>query len=177
MARDTRGPVPVGKSDLRRFSLNPSHWRQARRMLAIEALLVTALGFTGVIVVALRAHRGSGVRVWGLDVTPALSWTLVGIGIAAGAALLHRRIAMVFTTSVTVTALTLIVVSGAAAVHDDPGPLGFTAGVTLLYGVLFSYNLAVGIWLVPNHIEGPTWIHTARGPRRDDRASESHRDT
>lgn len=166
MARDTRGPVPVGESDLRRFSLNPLHWRQARWMLCIEAVLVSLLGVAGLVGVYGATPRGTGVSVLGLDMTPVLSWTMLATGVAAAVSMLHRRFAMVFSAVVAVAALVMVIVSAVAAAHHDPGPLGFTAADTLLYGVLFCYNLAVGMWLVPNHIEGPTWMHVRRSRAR-----------
>lgn len=171
MARDTRGPVPYGQTDLRRFSLNPSHWRQARRMLAGEAMAGAVIGAAGLIGVYLVRPRGTPVWALGLHMTPALSWAVLAVGVAAAVSMLHRRLAMVFTSAVGAASLVLVIVSAVATTHHAPGPLGFTAASTVLYGVIFCANLAIGMWLVPNHIEGPAWVSVKRATREGRRRS------
>ena len=166
MASDTRGPVPVGRSDLRRVSLNPRHWRQARWMLCFESAL---LGLFGIYV----ATRGAGVAVTRLDLTPALSWASFGLAVVAGLCVLRRRFAVVFSAVVTPVSLAMVIISAVAALHDRPGPLGLTPADTLLYAVLFCYNLAVGMWLVPDQIEGPAWVRGRRSQGRNDNDAPS----
>ena len=133
-------------------------------MLAGEASAATLLGLTGLLVVYLAGPRGTGVSIMGLDMTPALCWTLLAVGVAAAVAMLHRRIALVFCATVGSAALAMVIVSAVAATHHAPGPLGFTATATVLYAVFFCANLAIGMWLVPDHIEGQAWLRVKGSP-------------
>ena len=171
MARDTRGPVPGATSGLRRVSLNPPHWRQARWLLAAEAAAAAMVGVAGLIGVAV-APGGSGFRVAGVPLTPALSAVMLGIGAAAAAAMIHRRAAKLFSAGVTAAAVALMVICAVAAAHHDPGPLGFTAPAILIWAVLFCYNLGLGMWLLPDQIQGPEWL-----PRRNNRHHTASSDT
>ena len=160
VARDTTGPVPGATSDLRRVSLNPSHWRNARWLLGAEALVAGMLGLTGLIGV-FRVAPHDRFPVAGLVLTPILSWVVLGIAAAAVAAMLYRWLALLLTGVLSASALALVVISAVGAAHHAPGPLGFTGAAILLWAVVFCYNLAVGMWLAPDHIEGPAWV-----PRR-----------
>src|SRR5207244_13437281 len=120
------------------------------------------IGVAGLIGVYVERPRGVGVYAVGLDLTPALSWALVAVGAAAGSAMLHRRVAKVFTAAMAIVSLPMVITSAVAATHHTPGPFGFTAGATVLYAAVFCANLGTGIWLIPNHVEGPTWMHTGR---------------
>jgi hypothetical protein len=133
-------------------------------MLGGEALAATLIGVAGLLGVYLTRPRKTGVSAVGLDMTPAMSWTVSAVGIAAAVAMLHRRLAMVFCAVVAAASLTMVIVSAVAATHHAPGPLGFTAGATVLYAVFFCANLAIGMWLIPDHIEGPAWLHVRRDP-------------
>lgn len=167
MARDTRGPVPYGDSDLRRVSLNPRHWRQARRMLFAQAFAALIVGLAGLIVVDVAVPRGTGAMAVGLILTPAFCWTMIVVGLGAATATLHRGLAKAFSVTVGIAALVMVFASAVAATHHDPGPMGFTPGAAVLYATFFCVNLAIGMWLVPNHIEGPAWVHTGQ-PQDDD---------
>lgn len=171
MARDTRGPLPYGHTDLRRFSLNPRHWRQARRMLGAQALVALAIGVAGLLGVYALVPRGTGVAAVGLDFTPAFSWTLAAVGVAAGLSMLHRRLAMSYSFGVGAVALLMVVFSAVGATHHDPGPFGFTVGAAILYSAFFCANLATAMWLVPNHIEGPAWLDPTQVTTDDSDAS------
>jgi hypothetical protein len=162
MARDTRGPVPYGHTNLRRFSLNPGHWHQARLMLGAQALVALAIGVAGLIGVYGLIPRGTGRAAVGLDFTPAFSWTLAAVGVAAAISLLHRRLAKVYSFTAGAVALLMVIVSAVGATHGDPGPLGFTVGAAVLYCAFFCANLATAMWLIPNHIEGPAWLDPAQ---------------
>ena len=124
----------------------------------------TLIGLGGLAGTYLARPRGTSVRVIGIDLTPAQSWLLVALGVLAGAAICARRLAMVFTALVAPLSLLMVIVSAVAATHHDPGPFGFTAAATVLYAVIFCANLATGMWLIPNHLEGPAWV-PQRGKR------------
>ena len=171
MARDTRGPVPIATSDLRRVSLNLPHWRQARWLLAVEAVAAAMAGVAGLIGVVL-APRGGGFCLAGVPFTPALSAVMLGIAAAAAAAMSHRRAAKLFSAGVIAASVALMVICAVAAAHHDPGPLGFTAPAILMWGVLFCYNLGLGMWLLPDQIQGPEWI-PRRGKGRHTTSSDS----
>jgi|SRR5690242_8873987 len=167
MVRDTQGPVPEGRSNLRRVSLNPRHWHQARWMLSVESIILGLLGCAGLLAVYVVAPRGTGVALAGLDLTPALCWAIFALAVVAVISLLRRRFAVVFCAVVASTALAMVIIAAVAALHHRPGPLGLTAADTVLYAVLFCYHLAVGMWLFPDQIEGPAWVRRRRSHRRE----------
>ncbi|BBX67539.1 hypothetical protein [Mycolicibacterium psychrotolerans] len=160
MARDTRGPLPPETDDLRRVSLNPPHWRQARRLLAAEAVATGLLGLIGVLGVAVD-NRHEGWRVLGVPLTLPLSIVLLGIGCAAALACTRRQVAKIFTLTMSAATVAVMIICGVAAVHHAPGPLGFTAPAILLWTVLFCWSIASAMWVLPDQIQGPDWI-----PRR-----------
>lgn len=164
MARATRGQSPVGTPNLHRVNLDQPHWKQARWLLGGEAVVLALLGTVALCGVFLVEPRGTGFSLGTVTLTVALSWTLIGTAGAAAVAVLRRRLALWFTAVVSVAALLLMFVGATAGAHHDPGPLGFSAASTLFFAPIFCFNFAVGIWLVPNHIEGPAWL-----PRRSAR--------
>lgn len=166
VARDTIGPIPGATSDLRRVSLDPLHWRNVRWLLGAEALVAGVLALVGLIGVYLVAPHHVGFTVAGLILTPTLSWVMLGIAATAVASLLYRRLALVSTAVVGTCALGLVIVAAVAAAHHAPGPLGFTTAAIVLWAVVFCYNLAVGMWAVPDHIEGPEWVPRRQKSRR-----------
>ncbi|MFZ1178693.1 MAG: hypothetical protein WAO15_21010 [Mycobacterium sp.] len=174
--RDTRGPVPGATSDLRRVSLNPAHWRQSRWMLAAEALATALLGGVGMVGVFLVAPVGVGFSVAGLVLTPALSCVLLGVGATAAAAMIHRRLALLYSAAMSICAVGLVIISAAAATHHAPGPLGLTAAAIVLWGVLVCYNLALMMWLAPDQIEGPDWVPKRRKARHSNASDEEASD-
>jgi hypothetical protein len=154
MARDTRGRVPGETTDLRRISLTSTHWRQSRWLLAAEAGVVAVI-VVGTLIVTRPGHGDPVVA--GIRLTAALGWTLLAVAAAAGLATTSRGLALTFTAAVSLAAIVLVIVVAVAAAHHAH-PLGSTAPVLLMWAVLFCYNLAVAIWLVPDHIEGPAWV-------------------
>ncbi len=175
MARDTIGPVPGATSDLRRVSLNPPHWRNIRWLLGAEALATGLFGLAGLIGVYLVAPHDVGFTVAGLILTPTLSWVMLGIAAIAVASLLYRRLALVSTAVLGTCALGLVIVAAVAAAHHAPGPLGFTTAAIVLWAVVFCYNLALGMWVAPDHIEGPAWVPRRRTRRAEDRDGDRQR--
>jgi hypothetical protein len=159
VARDTRGRIPEKTNRLVRVSLAPSHWRQGRWLLALEAVAAAGLGIFGLT---------TATAPLGLIATPALGWLLVGIGAAAAIACVHRAVALGFTGVVAACGLALTVICPVAAGHGFSGPLGFTIVGTLLYASLFAYNFGVAVWLVPDHIEGPSWLPRGTARRHSD---------
>lgn len=164
MARDTRGQSPAATPSLHRVNLDQPHWRQARWLLGGEAAVLALLGTVALCGVFLAEPRGTGFSLGAVTLTAALSWTLIGTAGAAAVAVLNRRLALWFTAVASICALLLMFVGAVAGVHHDPGPLDFSAASTLFFAPIFCFNFALGIWLVPNHIEGPAWL-----PRRSAR--------
>lgn len=174
MARDTRGQPPRGTPDLQhgtpdlqKVNLDPRHWRQARWALAAEAAVLAVIGVVALGGVIFVAPRGTGIFLGSMPLTEALSWTLIGTALAAGVAALRRRLALWFTAVASIAALVLMFVGAVAGVHHDSGPLGYAAASPLIFAPIFCFNFAVGIWLVPNHIEGPAWLPRRRARHRD----------
>ncbi len=170
MARDNRGRIPDATADLRRVSLKAPHWRQARWLLAVEAVATGIAGSGGLIGLAVSSPDGAGPVVVGIQITAGLSFALLVVAAAAAVAVTHRRVATVVTASMSIVAIILVTLCAVAATHSDPGPFGSTAPVMLLWAVVFCYNFAVGVWLVPDHIEGPAWLPRRRTPRSTDRS-------
>lgn len=164
MAQDTRGPMPPETADMRRISLNQPHWRQGRRLLMAQAAVTGLLGVVGLIGVLVRP-RTDGWRPLGVPLTPALSAVLIGIAVLTALVLVSRRAATAFTLVMTAVALALMIICSVAAVHHDPGPLGFTAPAIVLWSILFCYNIGSAMWLLPDQIEGPTWVPRRNPPR------------
>lgn len=174
MARETRGPMPPETADLRQVSLNPPHWRQTRRLLAVEAAVTGAVGLIGLIGVLVHP-RSDGWRILGVPLTPALSTVMLCIAVAAALALTQRRAAVVFTLAMSAATLALMIICSVAAVRHQPGPLGFTASAILLWSILFCWSIGSAIWIAPDHIEGPAWIPRRRSHRHADAATPSGR--
>ncbi|WP_458315948.1 hypothetical protein [Mycolicibacterium brisbanense] len=172
MARDTRGPMPPQTAGLRRVSLNPSHWRQGRLILAGEAVATGVLGVIGLIGVLVRPQH-DGWSVLGVSLTPMLSAVMLTIAALAALSVLHRRTAKVFTLGMGAAAVALMIICSVAAVHHDPGPMGFTAPAILLWTILFCWSIASAMWILPDQLQGPAWIPTRRTRHHTDSATSS----
>jgi hypothetical protein len=129
-----------------------------------QAAVTGLLGVVGLIGVLVRP-RTDGWRPLGVPLTPALSAVLIGIAVLTALVLVSRRAATVFTLVMTAVALALMIICSVAAVHHDPGPLGFTAPAIVLWSILFCYNIGSAMWLLPDQIEGPTWVPRRNPPR------------
>jgi hypothetical protein len=164
--------MPPQTADLRRVSLNPSHWRQGRLILAGEAVATGVLGVVGLIGVLVRPQH-DGWWVLGVPLTPALSVVMLGIAALAAVSSMHRRTAKVFTLGMGAAAVALMIICSVAAVHHVPGPMGFTAPAILLWTILFCWSIASAMWILPDEIEGPAWISKRRTRHRTDSAMSS----
>lgn len=94
-------------------------------MLAAEAVAATTVAVVGLVGVAVTS--GSGFRLAGVPLTPALTAVMLAIAAGAAAATIHRRVAKLFSGGMSAAAVALMVICAVAAAHLDPGPLGFTA--------------------------------------------------
>ncbi|MBX7434343.1 hypothetical protein JDV09_19900 [Mycobacterium sp. Y57] len=141
---------------LRRISLDPGHWRQVRRLLFAEAVVLALVGIGG-----LAAYTFAGplrIGAGALELTPALSVAMLLVALAAAVAATRRTLAGWFSAAVAVGGLVLVIVSAVAATHSAPGPFGFTDATVLIYAAAFVFHFALGVWLIPDHIEGPEWV-------------------
>jgi len=120
-----------------------------------------ALGATGLLGVLIR-DRSDPLRPLGLPLTPGLSIALLVLALAAGGATAGRPAAKVFLLAASSTAVALVIGAGVAAAHQRPGPLGFTATAIVWWAIVFCYNLGLGIWMIPDHLEGPAWVWRRR---------------
>jgi peptidoglycan/LPS O-acetylase OafA/YrhL len=132
-------------------------------MLAAEAATAASVGAVGLI--GAMVVSDSALRVAGVPLTSPLSAVMLAIAVCAASAMIHRRAAKLFTAGVSTAAVALTVICAVAAAHHDPGPLGFTAPAVLMWAAVFSYNLALLMWLLPDQIQGPEWLRR-RGNRR-----------
>lgn len=143
--------------ELRPVSLDPTHWRVVRRLLAVEAVVFAVAGAAGLAVGGLGIPLRFG-GLAGVDVTPVLCVTALVLAGAAAAAATRQTFARWFCAIVASVTLAMIVISGVAATRSAVGPLGFTDGATLLYAAAFSAHFAAGVWLIPDRIQGPAWV-------------------
>ena len=174
MARDTRGSLPPYTNGLHRVSLNPPHWRQGRRLVGAGALVLGVLGVVGVVGVVVRPQH-DGWRVLGIPLTPALSVVMLVIAMLAGVSFLHRGTAKLFTLGMGAATVPVMIICSVAAVHHDPGPLGFTAPAILLWMILFCWSIASAMWILPDQIQGPAWIPRRSARHRTDSAMSTGR--
>jgi hypothetical protein len=130
-------------------------------MLLGQAVATGVIGVAGLLGVLVRA-RDDGWQVLGVPLTPALSVLMLGIAVATALAITHRRAAKVVTFALTVAALMLMIICSVAAVHREPGPLGFTASAIVLWAIVFCVNLGTSMWIIPDHLEGPAWVRRRR---------------
>lgn len=163
MARDTRGPFPPETAGLYRVSLNPEHWHQVRPLLAAEAAVTGLLGAIGLLGIVIRGASHE-LRPVGLPLTPALCIGLLALALAAAGAAMSRSAAKIFLAVATVAALALVIGSGVTAAHQRPGPLGLTPAAIVWWAIVFCYNLGLGIWVIPDHLEGRAWVWKRRSP-------------
>lgn len=115
------------------------------------------------------------LRPLGLPLTPALCTGLLVLAAAAAAATMSRSAAKVFLVVVISAALALVIGSGVTAAHQRPGPLGLTAAAIVWWATVFCYNLGLGIWVIPDHLEGRAWVWKRRTPASE--VSEDRGDT
>ena len=170
MSAATKGPVPGRASDLRRVSLNPSHYRSGRWFVLAEGVVVGALGIAGILTSAALPHSPAiGAAVVGLALTSAHGGLLLGFGVLAVVSAVRRRTAVMLTASATVVFFVLVIIASVAAAHAAPGPLGFDACDIVLYAVIAAVNLGLLMWLIPDSLEGPVWIRRRR-PRPQQRS-------
>lgn len=141
---------------LRPHSLAHVHWRTVRRYLAAEAVVLIGLAAAGLLAITLRGPLSFDGDA-GLDVTPELCVLMLAVGAGAALAATRLSVARRFCGAVAIAALTLVIISGVAATSFTAGPLGFTDGATLLYAALFVAHFAMGVWLIPDRLEGPEW--------------------
>jgi hypothetical protein len=140
----------------------------------VEAVATGALGVAGVIGLLLRPQH-DGWSVLGVPLTPALSVVMLVIAVLAVLAFMHRRTAKVFTLGMGAVTVALMIICGVAAVHHDPGPMGFTAPAILLWTILFCWSIASAMWILPDEIAGPLWLPRRRTRPRTDSAMSADR--
>lgn len=165
----TAGHVPGLTSGLRRVRTDPRRFRSGRWLLLTEGVLVSAFGIAGLVSAALHPHAGpTGVPVLGLATAPAHSAILLAFGVAAIAAVSHRRAAVAVTALSAVAYMVLLFFSAVATARDMPTAVGFHAADVVLHGVLAVVNLGLLMWLIPDELGDEAWVRR-RGRRRDPR--------
>lgn len=172
MSPTTKSPFWGEQSELRPVSLNPSHFRTGRVVLLAEGALLAALGLWGFIASAAHPTAGrAGAPVLVLELTPAYSGVLVGLGVLAVLSAWRRRSALIITGVETVAFVLLFVIGTVASARSAPGPLGFDPADSVLHLIFMALNLALLMWLAADSLEGPRWIR--RRPPRTDREGAS----
>lgn len=165
MSPETKSPYDGSGSPLRPVSLNLPHYRSGRWWLLGEGIVLVGLGVWGWVAAETHPHAGpAGAPVLMLHLAPLHSGVLLGYGILAIAAVLHRRSTVVVTGLGVVGLVLLFTIGTAAAARSRPGPFGFDLRDSVLHGVLLGLDLALLIWLLPDALEGPEWVR--RRPRR-----------
>ncbi|MBX7450372.1 DUF4383 domain-containing protein [Mycolicibacterium sp. 3033] len=156
------------KDALRRVSLDPEHFRSGRPFLIAQGVILLALGLAALLFTTTDASSPRGAELLGLRIVVSQAVVLVVWGAAVLVCAIRRSSAVWYSAVATVVSLGLTMVSAVAAVHSDPGPLGFDLRDTLLYGFLGAYNLTLLVWLNADHIEGPAWVPRQESSDRED---------
>jgi len=160
MSPTTRSPYDSSDVPLRPVSDNPAHYRSGRWLLLAEGILLMILGGYGLIAAGMHPHawQPTGVAVLVLHLAPVHSGVLLGYGVFGVAATVHRRSTVIVTGLGVVGFLLLFTIGVTAAARARPGPWGFDLGDSVLHGALLIVDLALLIWLLPDAMEGPSWI-------------------
>jgi hypothetical protein len=162
----TKSPQPGSR--LRPVNQDPAHFRGGRWFLLAEGLALVALSAGALIAGWAGAPSGpDGVRVGMLSLAPAHSWALLGFGVAAVLAIVHRRAAVAVVALGVVGFLLLFAIGAAAAARPGAGAWGLDMRDAALHLVLLVYNLMLLFWLATTALQGRVWV-------RRDRGDESH---
>jgi hypothetical protein len=153
--------------DLKKVSLDSSHWRSGRKFLLSQGVLVGILGAFAVgWAIANPLAVPARIPLLGLRFTLLQGAALLGFAALACLVRRSRRAALWFTALAATCGFALIIPCAVAASHHAPGPLGFDLQDMLLYAVLAAYNTGLVMWLNADAIEGPAWV-PRRQPRKD----------
>lgn len=144
-------------------NLDRSHFRTARWWLLVEGVLLLALGMAGLIAGQTRHAGATGTAGFELALTPVHCWLLIGFGLLAALATLHRRTTLAAATFGAISGLLMFAIGTAslgmsAGGHSTLQLWKFEVGDSVLFSVLAAYNFALILWLVANSLEGPVWV-------------------
>jgi hypothetical protein len=173
--------VPVTKSRwpgsrLRPVNLDPAHYRIGRWFLLAEGLALLALSLAALIGGWAGAPSGpDGVRVLVLSLTPTHSWVLLGFGVAAALASMHRGATIAVTVLGVVGFLLLFAIGAAAAARPGVAAWGLDMRDAALHLGLLVYNLVLLFWLATTALQGRVWVRRDRTEDSDRRAPQRKR--
>ncbi|MCV7395720.1 DUF4383 domain-containing protein [Mycobacterium paraseoulense] len=120
---------------------------------------MSAFGIAGLVSAVLHPHAGpTGAPVLGLTSAPAHSAIVLALGVAAIAAVGHRRAAVTVTALSAVAYTMLLFFSSVATARTTPTPLGFHAADIVLHGLLAVVNFALLMWLIPDELGDEAWV-------------------
>ena len=163
--------MPITKSAragsrLRPVNLAPVHFRGGRWFLLAEGIALVALSGSALIAGRAGAPGGpDGVRALVLSLTPRHSWVLLGFGLAAALATLHRGATIAVTVLGVVGFLLLFAIGAAAAARPGVAAWGLDMRDAALHLGLVVYNLVLLFWLATTALQGRVWV---RGNRTED---------
>lgn len=173
--------MPITKSRwpgslLRPVNLDPAHFRSGRWFLLAEGIALVALSVSALIAGRAGAPGGpDGVRVLVLSLTPTHSWVLLGFGVAAALATMHRGATIAVTVLGVVGFLLLFAIGAAAAARPGAGPWGLDMRDAALHLGLLVYNLVLLVWLATTALQGRVWVRRNRTEDSDHRAPQRKR--
>jgi cell division protein FtsW (lipid II flippase) len=144
-------------------NLDRSHFRSARWWLLAEGVLLMALGVVGLLAGQPHEPGSGGVSDWELALTPIHCWLLIGFGLLAALATVHRRTTLVAATFGAIGGVLLFAIGTAnlgtpASGHSTLRLWRYQVGDSVLFCVLTVYNFALILWLAANALEGPAWV-------------------
>jgi hypothetical protein len=144
---------------LRPVNLDPAHYRVGRWFLLAEGLALITLSVSALVAGRAGAPSGpDGVRVLGLSLTPTHSWVLLGFGVVAALAAVHRRAAVAAVVVGVVGFLLLFAIGAAAAARPGVSAWGLDMRDAALHLGLLIYNLILLCWLATTALQGRVWV-------------------
>ncbi|MGI8816256.1 MAG: hypothetical protein ACR2G2_13530 [Pseudonocardia sp.] len=156
----TKSPWPGSR--LRPVNLDPAHYRSGRWFLLAEGLPLVALSLGALIAGWAGAAGGpDGVRVLMLSLTPTHSWVLLGFGVAAVLATMHRKATIAVAVVGAVGFLLLFAIGAAAAARPGVGAWGLDMRDAALHVGLLVYNLVLLFWVASTAMQGRVWMRRA----------------
>lgn len=145
---------------------DPGRFRQARIILAAEAIVLIVLGVWAVIAAGLAhtaAPDGAAVLVFRFTMIHALA--ILATGVLAAIAMSNRRFALAFSVVQTVAYLFVFIISA-----GNLNSFSDTAD-SILHGALAALGLVLVMWIAARALDGTHWI---RRPARTRSRQRTH---
>jgi hypothetical protein len=156
-------------SPVRPVDANPYLFRTGRVPLAIEGVLLIALGVWGLAANSTYPVIGpAGAPVLVFHFTVLHSWVLLTTGVLAVISARRRRIALIFTGFQFMGYMLLFAIGSVAFARSARTPMSFDALDSVLHLIVAAVGAAVFLWLAGQIMEGPWWVRDRSQAERSD---------